>query len=56
LALVFSAIVSTIVKRAIVGPILELTHIIRLIAAGKTNTSIPGLDRHDEIAVIAGAV
>jgi methyl-accepting chemotaxis protein len=32
-----------------------LTEVIRLIASGKTDVSIPGLDRHDEIAIIAEA-
>jgi methyl-accepting chemotaxis protein len=54
-ALVFSAAVSTLATRAIVRPILELTHVIRLIASGKTDVAIPGLDRRDEIAVIAEA-
>jgi methyl-accepting chemotaxis protein len=55
-ALVFSAIISTIVTRGIVRPILELTEVIQLIAAGKTDISIPGLGRRDEIAAIAGAI
>jgi diguanylate cyclase (GGDEF)-like protein/PAS domain S-box-containing protein len=55
-ALVFSAMISMMVTRGIVRPILELTQIIRSIAAGKTDISIPGLDRGDEIAVIAGAI
>jgi methyl-accepting chemotaxis protein len=54
-ALLLSAAVSTLVTRAIVRPILELTAVIRLIASGKTDVSIPGLDRRDEIAVIAEA-
>jgi len=54
-ALVLSAAVSTLATRAIVKPILALTQVIRLIAAGKTDVSIPGLDRRDEIAVIAEA-
>ena len=55
IALIFSAVVSTFVVRAIVRPILALTEIMRLIASGKTDVSIPGLDRRDEIAVIAEA-
>jgi methyl-accepting chemotaxis protein len=55
MALVCSVAVSTFVTRAIVGPILELTQVIRLIASGRTDVSIPGLDRRDEIAVIAEA-
>ena len=54
-ALILSAAASTLVTRAIVRPILELTKVIRLIASGKTDVSIPGLDRRDEIAVIAEA-
>ena len=54
-ALLLSAAASTLVTRAIVSPILELTEVIRLIASGKTDVSIPGLDRRDEIAVIAEA-
>jgi methyl-accepting chemotaxis protein len=54
-ALVFSAVVATFATRAIVRPILELTDVIRVIASGKTDVSIPGLDRRDEIAVIAKA-
>jgi len=54
-ALLLSAAVSTLVTRAIVRPILELTAVIRLIASGKTDVSVPGLDRRDEIAVIAEA-
>ena len=54
-ALLLSAAVSTLVTRAIVRPILDLTKVIRLIAAGETDVSIPGLDRRDEIAVIAEA-
>ena len=55
-ALVFSAMVSTIAIRTIVRPLLELTQVIRLIAKGNTGISIPGLDRRDEIAGIASAV
>ena len=55
-ALILSAAASTLVTSAIVRPILELTEVIRLIASGKTDVSIPGLDRHDEIAVIAEAI
>jgi methyl-accepting chemotaxis protein len=55
MALIFSAVVSTFVVRAIVRPILALTEVMRLIASGKTDVSIPGLDRRDEIAVIAEA-
>jgi methyl-accepting chemotaxis protein len=54
-ALVLSAAASTLVTRAIVKPILELTEVIRLIASGETDVSIPGLDRRDEIVVIAEA-
>jgi methyl-accepting chemotaxis protein len=54
-ALILSAAASTLVTSAIVRPILELTEVIRLIASGKTDVSIPGLDRHDEIAIIAEA-
>jgi len=54
-ALILSATASTLVTSAIVKPILELTEVIRLIASGKTDVSIPGLDRHDEIAIIAEA-
>jgi methyl-accepting chemotaxis protein len=54
-ALLLSVAVSTLVTRAIVRPILELTKVIRLIASGDTDVSIPGLDRRDEIAVIAEA-
>jgi diguanylate cyclase (GGDEF)-like protein len=54
-ALIFSTAVSTSATRAIVRPILELTQVIRLIAAGKTDVTIPGLDRRDEISVIAEA-
>ena len=54
-ALILSAAASTLVTRAIVRPILELTEAIRLIAAGKTDVLIPGLDRRDEIAIIARA-
>jgi methyl-accepting chemotaxis protein len=54
-ALILSAAASTLVTRAIVRPILELTEAIRLIASGKTDVLIPGLDRRDEIAIIAGA-
>jgi methyl-accepting chemotaxis protein len=54
-ALLLSVAVSTLVTRAIVGPILELTKVIRLIASGDTDVSIPGLDRRDEIAIIAEA-
>jgi methyl-accepting chemotaxis protein len=54
-ALVFSATVSTLATRAIVRPIMELTQVIRLIASGKADVPIPGLDRRDEIAVIAEA-
>jgi methyl-accepting chemotaxis protein len=55
-ALILSAAASTLVTSAIVRPILELTEVIRLIASGETDVSIPGLDRHDEIAVIAEAI
>jgi methyl-accepting chemotaxis protein len=55
LALAVSAIFSTLVTRAIVRPILELTRVIRLIAAGNTDVAIPCLDRGDEIAIIAEA-
>jgi methyl-accepting chemotaxis protein len=54
-AVLLSAAASTLVTGAIVRPILELTAVIRLIASGKTDVSIPGLDRRDEIAVIAEA-
>jgi methyl-accepting chemotaxis protein len=54
-ALILSAAASTLVTRAIVRPILELTKVIRLIASGETDVSIPGLDRRDEIVVIAEA-
>ena len=54
-ALILSAVASTLVTRAIVRPILELTEAIRLIASGKTDVLIPGLYRRDEIAIIAGA-
>jgi methyl-accepting chemotaxis protein len=54
-ALLFSVGASTLVTRAIVNPIMELTRVIHVIAGGKTDVSIPGLDRHDEIAVIAEA-
>ena len=54
-ALLTSVAASALVTRAIVKPILELTEIIRLIASGKTDVSIPGLDRRDEIAIIAEA-
>jgi methyl-accepting chemotaxis protein len=56
LALVSSAMVSAIVTRAIVRPIIELTKVIRLIAAGTTDISIPELDRRDEIGEIAEAI
>jgi methyl-accepting chemotaxis protein len=46
---------STLVTRAIVNPIMELTRVIRVLAGGKTDVSIPGLNRRDEIAVIAEA-
>jgi len=55
IAVVFSLVVSAFATRTIVAPILELTKTIRLIASGKTDVSIPGLDRRDEIAVIAEA-
>ena len=56
LAIVFSAMISTVVTRANVRPILELTGVIRQIAAGNTSLPIPGLDRRDEISGIANAV
>ena len=55
IALLCSVAASTLVTRAIVKPIMELTDVIHLIAGGKTDVSIPGLDRRDEIAVIAEA-
>ena len=55
IAVVFFLVVSAFATRAIVTPILELTKTIRLIASGETDVSIPGLNRHDEIAVIAEA-
>jgi methyl-accepting chemotaxis protein len=54
-ALLLSAAAASLVTRSIVSPILELTDVIRLIASGKTDVSIPGLGRRDEIAVIAQA-
>jgi methyl-accepting chemotaxis protein len=54
-AFLFSVGASTLVTRAIVNPIMELTRVIHVIAGGKTDVSIPGLDRRDEIAVLAEA-
>lgn len=54
-ALLFSVAASTLVTRAIVKPIMGLTQVIRVIAEGQTDVSIPGLDRRDEIAVLAEA-
>ena len=54
-ALLLSAGASTLVTRAIVNPIMELTDVIHVIAGGKTDVSIPGLDRRDEIAILAEA-
>jgi methyl-accepting chemotaxis protein len=54
-ALLLSAGASTLVTRAIVNPITELTKVIHVIAGGNTDVSIPGLDRRDEIAVLAEA-
>jgi methyl-accepting chemotaxis protein len=55
MALLLSVGASTLVTRAIVNPIMELTEVIHVIAGGKTDVSIPGLDRRDEIAIIAEA-
>jgi diguanylate cyclase (GGDEF)-like protein len=55
LAVILAAGLPSLVTKEIVKPILDLTRSIRQIAGGKLDVPVPGLDRRDEIAVLAEA-
>lgn len=52
----FAAVIAFLISRAIVGPISRITGTMERLADGDTAMDVPGLERSDEIGVMAGAV